>query len=916
MNNFYQYFRDHCDQQRMMIPQGENFSQGDLDIVLRRHQQEGMAKVCAALEDQKTAFSLAQSCGSGKTYLAGNLFIASQKAKRESQNYGEDRIDVILADSKAQIETLYSQLSELGLDIGVLGSGKKDIDHPVVIASMQSLQSREKKEKFSLPFDKVDVLIGDEADVYLTSHRMQIINLFSKAIKIGLTATEQWKDGRHIKDLWGDVIHRMPLQEGILTGVNVPPLFHLFEAKIDDTDIVLRGGEYDQKSLAAAMKNAEIQKAIPEVYESLVLPDQRKCTPTLIYVPSVYLVHEVQKEMDKRFKQDGIVIRSWTGDKTTTQCLHNDVQDFNEGNLDILICCEMGGRALNVSGAQCIIDAFSTLSPTKLEQRHGRGMRTHKDKSFVSIAQIIPKSHKFRPYLLVDLLDCWDDFREGRLMGLSGEVDGKFYDKTKDLNPDVLRKISKIQERIEVSAHVHVDFVQKIDIYEQLQLRMDLPKVDIDGRIYIDGKKYVTLFMLSKILKMSPVTIDKYLKREKIIAQRGLSVNGHVDLFFDEARSIQICNAGINNLPQADKNGVILINGEEFRTKANWAKHFLLPASAVVNTFNSSDIESIEGRISAGNKGEFYSFTDAKIICKDLFFILPQSDTDRILRKDGKEYKTISAWSQDFNLYPKIIKQQLCMSGIEGITGKMYTGPVYQFYTQKEIEVACDYYLQLPICESVNSVFETNNERYAVLKMWSQELGLSVPVVRRELKTKDVQSYTMRAHDGKIQQCYKENEVLNAFQGVLLHLPVANKDGVLYYNETEYRTLYNWGKYLNLSEKIVTSRVKYLENVMGKLSDGNTAKFYPESCVKHACQDVLRSLPEAEKDGFFEQDGQKYGGVTAWARYFGIGGTTLRRWMQGENLKTLQGKNTNGRFMQFYLHSEIEELVENKKLKK
>lgn len=170
------------------------------------------------------------------------------------------------------------------------------------------------------------------------------MNRFVNAIKVGMSATMKWPDGRHISDLWGEIAHNVPLWESIERGIVVPPLFKLFQIENEGNWINLRLNNYDQLSLEKAYLEAEIFKGIPQIYKDLVPEGYEKKYPTLIYVPSVELVYRTLQELRKELGDRNIRVEGWTGELTSNDDLDRDILDLNQGKLDILVLHRMGGE--------------------------------------------------------------------------------------------------------------------------------------------------------------------------------------------------------------------------------------------------------------------------------------------------------------------------------------------------------------------------------------------------------------------------------------------------------------------------------------------------------------------------------------------------------------------------------------------
>jgi len=268
-------FSDHVERRLEIVP---HLQKREHALELDAHQQEAMLEVAVTLQDEHRykAFSIVHSCGSGKTVLEANLVGASQDAKHDLGVNG-DRRDIVLVTERSNMNVVRKQFEALGFDdFGVWGNGEKITDRPIVLATIQALQVNRKQLSKVFPLDKIDLIIGDEADLYLTKARKETVDKLGGVVRVGFTATDTWQDGRDISDVWGPKIHKMQLKEGIKRGINVPPVWRLYESSIDEDTLKIRAGDYEPKTLASAMKHAEIHKAIPELYRTTIDRNSRK----------------------------------------------------------------------------------------------------------------------------------------------------------------------------------------------------------------------------------------------------------------------------------------------------------------------------------------------------------------------------------------------------------------------------------------------------------------------------------------------------------------------------------------------------------------------------------------------------------------------------------------------------------------
>lgn len=456
-------------------------------LSFEQHQREVNRNMLNEIKHNRAAALCAVACcGSGKTAVEVNLVAASQRAKRRLGINGERR-DIVIAPERMIIHGIREEFERFGYKTGILIGGEQDLDKPVIVATVQALQWRLSHERLYdlLPPGTVDLAIFDEADLYLTSSRNEdLIPALDPRIRIGLTATPQWPDGRHITDAFGRQVSELRLREGVLNGINAEPDFYLFEAGFDESTLRIRKSDYDPAVLAMAMKHAEIHKAIPEIYRTLVPENRQHDWPTLVYVPSVKLAHRVADTLSEEFPE--LFSMALTGRGTTTEQVRQIRELFKAGDINILVLCEMGARGMNLENATVLIDGYPTLSLNKLEQRHGRVLRKirpgsalwneGKRKEQAIIAQLIPQSNRFRrPALFTDIIRQ-EEIIQLRLRRRSRGGEG----------PPVEDIIDQVRRHIESRRPTHyIHMVEHIRIIEEIARIDELPQADESGFFYL-----------------------------------------------------------------------------------------------------------------------------------------------------------------------------------------------------------------------------------------------------------------------------------------------------------------------------------------------------------------------------------------------------------------------------------------------
>jgi len=816
-------------QDRIPSPSGK-------DVTLDDHQTLAMLSAGEALQRGERKFSIVHPGGAGKTVLEAGLLGASKEAKAEAGGSIANTQDIILSVERSIIDNIRKHLEDLGLDVGVWSMGKRVLDRPVILASIQSLQMNGDDIKSIFPRGSLGMIIGDEADKLITEFRSKVIGELPGIVRAGLTATPRWPDGRVITDTWGEIAHEVKLKEGIEKGMLAPPAFYLFEANLDADKWSIMKSDYDQKALEAGMKAIEIEAAIPEIYRRLVPKERRKEFPTLIFVPGISVLEQVKNKLQSEFAPEGVTVSAWSGD-ISADTMSTEINDFESGKLDILVLCEMGGRGLNLPRARVMIDAFPTLSPNKLEQRQSRVLRKVRPgtasakggfkKDYAIIAQVVPKSNKFRPLTLLDILDCWPDYSPGRIVGVKG---GGSHPENKDGNvgrPSQL-EIDEITRAIrKKKIHTNISLIETADIAQELKLRSKLPKSNDQGFFEGDSKRYGTISAWAAELDLSYPTIERRLIVAGIEGTIGMDRNGHVlpKGFFAESDVYNSCSDLLQNLPVADENGFFTKNRTRYGSTGSWSLETSLGRDTLKNRFKKAGKTGISGFLAGGHLlvAGFYSRKDFKEVTADHDENkMPRANDDGFLIHRGQTHATCSRWCSIFKnegmqIKQHILRKHLTKKSAQSVEALDSRNQVHTFYAEKDARAIAEEYQRTK--RSINQ----NPLR-----------------IKKEKKT----AMELKQYAG-----------------------VADTDGFFTLNKLKYGTRKAWSRVLKIDKGIVGRAVKRAE-LVGVLGWSTTkaTQFYSEPDIRAACGIRLEELDQATEEGFFMKDGKRYGTVAAWVK--------------------------------------------------
>jgi hypothetical protein len=95
--------------------------------------------------------------------------------------------------------------------------------------------------------------------------------------------------------------------------------------------------------------------------------------------------------------------------------------------------------------------------------------------------------------------------------------------------------------------------------------------------------------------------------------------------------------------------------------------------------------------------------------------------------------------------------------------------------------------------------------------------------------------------------------------------------------------------------------------IKGKMKGGQIHNFYSETDIRSTCAGLLQDIPHADKDGFFEKNGEKYGTVYARSFILPLSCRTMTLRMKKRNIQGLSAINRQGKVLRncFFSHGDV-----------
>ncbi len=235
---------------------------------------------------------------------------------------------------------------------------------PVTVGSVQSLCQEKRLQQF--PTDYFSTIVVDEAHHCLSDSYQRVLNHFSEADVLGVTATPDRGDLRNLGQYFDSSAYEYTMTQAIREHYLCPVKAQMIPLKLDIRDVGVSNGDYNVGEIGSALEPylKQIAQEIADNYAD------RK---TVVFLP---LIH-ISEKFCAMLNEMGLSAAEVNGNSADRADI---LRDFEDGRYSVL-CNSM----LLTEGWDCpAVDCIVILRPTKVrslyQQMVGRGMRLYPGK--------------------------------------------------------------------------------------------------------------------------------------------------------------------------------------------------------------------------------------------------------------------------------------------------------------------------------------------------------------------------------------------------------------------------------------------------------------------------------------------------------------------------------------------------------
>jgi superfamily II DNA or RNA helicase len=330
--------------------------------ILRDYQRQLIAGIAAELHAGHVRILAQAPTGAGKTVVIAAIVLAAQAAGL--------RVLVLVTRTRL-VRQVSERFQAFNIRHGVIAAPLphlRNYSAGVQVASVDTLYRRALGSK-TTPLPSADVVIFDEAHLATAETRLQLLDSYPDAIRIGFTATPARKSGKSLGAAFDCMVLGPSIKALTAAGVLVPtrifntPLLGAKELQSipKDTDSDYKAGE-----LAAALSRPKLIGDVANNWLRIANGKRTLCF-------AVNKAHGAA--LLESFRVQGIAAELLT-DNDDEDTREEVIARLTDGRTHVVINCFLLAYGLDVPTVECVILARPTRSLTMYLQMVGRGLRS------------------------------------------------------------------------------------------------------------------------------------------------------------------------------------------------------------------------------------------------------------------------------------------------------------------------------------------------------------------------------------------------------------------------------------------------------------------------------------------------------------------------------------------------------------
>lgn len=333
----------------------------------------------------------------------------------------------------------------------------------ITVGSVQTLMREKRLAQFSP--DYYDTIIIDEAHHSISDSYQNVLNYFSNARVLGVTATPDRSDMRNLGQIYDSLAYEYKLPQAIKAGYLSQIVAQTIPLQLDIAHVGMAAGDYKAGELGTAL-----EPYLDKIAEEMVT--YAKDRKTVVFLPLV----ETSKKFCRYLRKYGFRAAEVNGN---SQDRAEVLKDFEDGKYDVLCNSMLLTEGWDCPSVDCIIVLRATKSRALYSQMVGRGTRLHEGKENVLLLDFLWNTERHELCRPAHLISKDED--------IAKKMTEKLEDSAVPIDIEELEKESEsdvVAEREQaLAAKLKEMKKRKRKLVDPLQFEMSIQSEDLSGYV-------------------------------------------------------------------------------------------------------------------------------------------------------------------------------------------------------------------------------------------------------------------------------------------------------------------------------------------------------------------------------------------------------------------------------------------------
>jgi ATP-dependent helicase IRC3 len=362
-----------------------------MSFSLRSYQQEALSSVVDNLNKGINKQLVVLPTGAGKTVIFSNL-----------PNYVDSPLPMLVLAHRGELLTQAREKilwSNPQLDVQIEKAEQHADLCDVVVASVPTLGRIESERILKYPKDYFKTIVIDEAHHAAAASYRRIIDYFSPALLLGVTATPQRSDSVRLTDVFQEIVYYKTIQDLIKEGYLCRLVGYRVKTDTDISEVETNNGDYVASQLEEAINTPARNASVVAAY--LQIASEKKA---IVFASGVQHANDLALSFQQKVTTEVLLGTTSEDDRFAI------LQRFKSGQTKVLVNVGVLTEGFDEPSVEAIILARPTRSSLLYTQIVGRGTRLFEGKEHCIIIDIADTTKGKKPLGLPTLLGLPADF--------------------------------------------------------------------------------------------------------------------------------------------------------------------------------------------------------------------------------------------------------------------------------------------------------------------------------------------------------------------------------------------------------------------------------------------------------------------------------------------------------------------------